>query len=102
MNSSLYGYKEGTGKEDQALGVRQHPKDHGLAAINLREDDQPIEVKKTDNHEDVILVTKYGRDPDSTETDVHSTDRTSMGVIGMNLSDTDEIIAMQLVSQGRL
>ena len=72
----------------------------GLAAINLREDDQLIEVKKTDNHEDVILVTKYGQCIRFHETDVRSTGRTSMGVIGMNLSDTDEIIAMQLVSQG--
>ena len=72
----------------------------GLAAINIREDDQLIEVKKTDNHEDVILVTKYGQCIRFHETDVRSTGRTSMGVIGMNLSDTDEIIAMQLVSQG--
>ena len=72
----------------------------GLAAINLREDDQLIEVKKTDNHEDVILVTKYGQCIRFHETDVRSTGRTSMGGIGMNLSDTDEIIAMQLVSQG--
>ena len=72
----------------------------GLAPINLREDDQLIEVKKTDNHEDVILVTKYGQCIRFHETDVRSTGRTSMGVIGMNLSDTDEIIAMQLVSQG--
>ncbi len=72
----------------------------GLAAINLREDDQLIEVKKTDNHEDVILVTKYGQCIRFHETDVRSTGRTSMGVIGMNLSDTDEVIAMQLASQG--
>ena len=72
----------------------------GLAAINLREDDQLIEVKKTDNHEDVILVTKYGQCIRFHETDVRSTGRTSMGVIGMNPSDTDEVIAMQLASQG--
>ena len=72
----------------------------GLAAINLREDDQIIELNKTDNHEDVIIVTKYGQCIRFHETDVRRTGRTSMGVIGMNLSDTDEIIAMQLVSQG--
>ena len=33
----------------------------GLAAINLREDDELIEVKKTDNNQDIFLVTKYGQ-----------------------------------------
>ena len=72
----------------------------GLAAINLREDDKLIEVKKTDNTQDIILVTKYGQCIRFHETDVRNTGRVSMGVIGMNLSDTDEVIAMQLVSQG--
>ena len=72
----------------------------GLAAINIREDDQLIEVKKTGNQEDIILVTKYGQCIRFHETDVRNTGRVSMGVIGMNLSDTDEVIAMQLVSQG--
>ena len=72
----------------------------GLAAINLREDDQLIEVKKTDDKEDIVLVTKYGQCIRFHETDVRTTGRVSMGVIGMNLSDTDEVIAMQLVSQG--
>ncbi len=72
----------------------------GLAAINLRDDDRLIEVKLTDNNEDIILVTKYGQCIRFHETDVRNTGRTSMGVIGMNLSDDDEIIAMQLASQG--
>lgn len=33
----------------------------GLAAITLREDDELIEVKKTDNEQDIFLVTKYGQ-----------------------------------------
>lgn len=73
---------------------------NGLAAINLREDDRLIEVKLTDNSEDIILVTKFGQCIRFHETDVRNTGRISMGVIGMNLIDQDEVIAMQLASQG--
>ncbi|WP_287843085.1 DNA gyrase subunit A [Faecalicatena sp.] len=72
----------------------------GLAAITLREDDKLIEVKITDNQEDVILVTKYGQCIRFNEQDVRATGRTSMGVRGMNLSDRDEVIAMQISIQG--
>jgi DNA gyrase subunit A len=72
----------------------------GLAAINLREDDELIEVKKTDNKKDIILVTKYGQCIRFHETDVRSTGRVSMGVIGMNLTDGDQVVGMQLNTQG--
>jgi len=73
---------------------------NGLAAINLREDDELIEVKITDKDTEIFLVTKYGMCIRFKETDVRSTGRTSMGVIGMNLGDGDEIIGMQLDHQG--
>ena len=72
----------------------------GLAAINMREDDELIEVKKTDNNQDIFLVTKYGQCIRFKETDVRKTGRTSMGVIGMNLTDGDEVVGMQMESQG--
>lgn len=73
----------------------------GLAAINLREDDELIEVKFTDTKKDIFLVTKYGMCIRFHETDVRPTGRTSMGVIGMNLMDGDEVIGMQLDTQGQ-
>lgn len=72
----------------------------GLAAIILRDDDELIEVKATDNKKDIILVTKDGQCIRFKETDVRSTGRNSMGVRGMNLCDGDEVVAMQLNSQG--
>ncbi|MCI5586603.1 MAG: DNA gyrase subunit A [Lachnospiraceae bacterium] len=72
----------------------------GLQAINLREDDELIEVKVTDNNRDIILVTKHGQCIRFNENDVRPTGRVSMGVIGMNLSYDDEIVAMQLDTQG--
>ena len=72
----------------------------GLAAITLKDDDELIEVKFTNNKKDIILVTKFGQCIRFAETDVRSTGRTSMGVRGMNLSDQDEVIGMQLNTQG--
>ena len=72
----------------------------GLQAINLREDDELIEVKLTDNERDIFLVTKNGQCIRFNENDVRPTGRTSIGVIGMNLGYDDEIVAMQMDSQG--
>ena len=73
---------------------------NGLAAINLREDDELIEVKTTDANTEIFLVTKHGMCIRFLETDVRATGRMSMGVIGMNLDDGDEVIGMQLDHQG--
>ncbi len=73
---------------------------NGLAAINLREDDELIEVKVTKADSEIFLVTKYGMCIRFKETDVRSTGRTSMGVIGMTLTDNDEVVGMQLDHQG--
>ncbi len=73
---------------------------NGLAAINLREDDELIEVKVTDKDTEIFLVTKFGMCIRFKETDVRATGRASMGVIGMNLNDQDEIVGMQLDHQG--
>ena len=73
---------------------------NGLTAINLRDDDELIEVKITDADTEIFLVTKHGMCIRFKETDVRATGRNSMGVIGMNLSDEDEIVGMQLDHQG--
>ncbi|BCN28711.1 DNA gyrase subunit A [Anaeromicropila herbilytica] len=72
----------------------------GIQAINLREDDDLIEVKSTNDQKDIVLVTKLGQCIRFNEKDVRPTGRTSMGVIGMNLTDDDEIVGMQLNTQG--
>lgn len=78
----------------------QNVRKNGLIAINLRDDDELIEVKTTDRDTDIFLVTKYGMCIRFKETDVRATGRSSMGVIGMNLDDHDEIVGMQLDHQG--
>ena len=73
---------------------------NGLAAISLRDDDELIEVKTTDENSEIFLVTKYGMCIRFKETDVRAMGRNAMGVIGMNLDDGDEIVGMQLNTQG--
>ena len=72
----------------------------GLQAISLREDDELIEVKITDGERDILLITRNGMSIRFHESDVRATGRVSMGVIGINLDDGDEVVAMQLDSQG--
>ena len=72
----------------------------GIQAINLRDDDELIEVKLTDSKVDIILVTKLGQCIRFPETEVRPTGRSAMGVIGMNLLDEDEVVGMQLDVQG--
>jgi len=72
----------------------------GIQAITLKEDDELIEVKLTDKTKNILLVTKLGQCIRFKEADVRPTGRSAMGVIGMNLIDEDEIIGMQLNTQG--
>jgi DNA gyrase subunit A len=73
---------------------------NGLVAINIRENDELIEVKTTDADSEIFLVTKKGMCIRFKETDVRATGRSSMGVFGMNLGQGDEIVGMQLEHQG--
>ncbi len=91
--------KSGTVKKTP-LSEFMHIRKNGLTAINLRDDDELIEVKSTDKDNDIFLVTKQGMCIRFKETDVRATGRTSMGVIGMSLSPSDEIIGMQIDTQG--
>ena len=78
----------------------EHVRKNGLQAIVLRDGDELIEVKATDNTQDILLVTRKGMCIRFNETDVRVTGRVSMGVIGMRFEDDDEVIGMQMQSQG--
>ncbi len=74
---------------------------NGLQAIVLRENDELIEVKATDDSKDIFLVTKKGQCIRFHETDVRITGRVSMGVIGMKLNEGDQVVGMQMDTQGQ-
>ena len=91
--------KKGTIKKTKVTEYSNIRK-NGLIAINLKDDDELIEVKITDKDTEIFLVTKFGQCIRFRETDVRNTGRSSMGVRGMNLADQDEIVGMQLDHQG--
>ncbi len=72
----------------------------GIQAINLREDDELIEVKSTNNKKEIIIITKFGQCTRFDEKEVRSMGRNSMGVKGITLKEGDEVVAMQLDTQG--
>ena len=73
---------------------------NGLIGIHLKDDDELIEVKTTDNTRDIFMVTKYGMCIRFKDTDIRNTGRTAMGVRGINLEDGDEVIGVQMNIQG--
>ncbi len=72
----------------------------GIRAINLRDDDDIVEVKLSNGNDDIILVTKKGMCTRFYEEEVRTLGRSAAGVIGMNIDDDDEIISMNLASDG--
>lgn len=78
----------------------QHIRKTGLQAITLREDDELIEVKVTDGEQDILLATREGQCIRFHEQDVRSMGRIAMGVRGINLGREDEVVGMQMSSQG--
>ena len=74
---------------------------NGLIAIGLREDDELIEVKTTDNTRTIYMVTRKGMCLAFKDTDIRSMGRGAMGVRGMRLRGDDEIVGMQLSTQGK-
>jgi DNA gyrase subunit A len=91
--------KKGIAKKTSLIEF-ENVRKNGLAAISLKDDDELIEVKITDENSIIALVTKYGMCIRFKETDVRCMGRTAMGVIGMNLDDGDEIVGMQIDTQG--
>lgn len=68
--------------------------------MNLKDDDELIEVKLTVPDNEIFMVTKNGMCIHFKESDVRNTGRNTMGVKGMNLDYDDEIVGMQLNTQG--
>ena len=72
----------------------------GLQAINLCDDDELIEVKVSDCEHNVLMLTKKGQAIKFAEKDIRETGRSAMGVKGITLRNGDEVVAMQLETQG--
>ena len=83
-----------------SLSLFNNIRQTGIIAIDLREDDELIDVDMTDGNREIIMISKKGQGIRFNETEVRQTGRTSMGVTGMRLASGDEVIAMVLDVQG--
>nr|WP_279279096.1 DNA gyrase subunit A [Senegalia massiliensis] len=72
----------------------------GLIAINLKEDDELISVKKTNGESDIIVTTIFGMSIRFNEKDVRNMGRAAMGVKAISLNREDKVISMNLVEEG--
>ncbi len=91
--------KKGIAKKTSLMEY-QNVRKTGLNAIVIREDDELIEVKITNKDSEIFMATRKGMCIRFKESDVRATGRTSMGVIGMNVDEDDEIIGMQTDADG--
>ncbi len=77
------------------LEAYSRPRQNGVIAITLRDDDEVISVRMTNGKKDVLLANRNGRAIRFNETNVRPMGRTATGVIGMRLDGPeDEIIGM--------
>ncbi|MGU7936793.1 DNA gyrase subunit A [Streptococcus suis] len=70
----------------------------GLKALNLKEDDELINVFLTNGQADIIMGTRFGYSVRFTETDVRNMGRTATGVRGINLREGDQLVGATMIS----
>lgn len=99
-NKFLFMATKGGMVKKTPMGDYANVRKNGLQAIVLRDGDELIEVKATDNSKDIFLITRKGMCIRFHETDVRVTGRVSMGVIGMKFDKDDEVVGMQVDTQG--
>ena len=66
----------------------------GLIAIKMREGDRLVNVRLSDDEDDILLVTRNGLSIRFNESSVRATGRNTMGVNGIKLSEDDQVIGM--------
>ncbi len=84
-----------------ALKEYANVRKNGLNACLLKDDDELIEVKFTAGDSEIFMVSAGGMLARFSEDNIRRTGRVSIGVIGMRLNPEDNVIAMQILSQGK-
>ena len=95
----LFATKKGLIKKTSLIEYNSARKT-GLLAINLKDDDELIDVRLTDGEDNVVIVTREGMSITFDEKDVRPVGRVSQGVIGIRLDDDDDVIGMESIITG--
>jgi DNA gyrase subunit A len=80
------------------LTAYSHPRQNGIIALTLDDDDELIRVGVTQGDQDIFLGTRHGLSIRFKETDARSIGRTARGVIGIRLEEGDEVVGMEILS----
>ncbi len=94
----LFATKQGIVKKTK-LSEYDSPRT-GLAAINLKDGDELVDVRLTDGKDDVFLVSRRGQAIRFKESLARPMGRATAGVIGMRLGEGDHVLALALGSDG--
>ncbi|MDH3454992.1 MAG: DNA gyrase subunit A, partial [Desulfuromonadales bacterium] len=89
--------QKGTVKKTDLMAY-SHPRQGGIIALTIDEDDSLISARLTDGSMDILLASHNGKSIRFNETDARPMGRTARGVRGMMLEGNDEIIGMEVVS----
>lgn len=84
------------------LEAYSRPRQNGVNAITIREDDKVIEVLMTDGDSEILMANRNGRAIRFHESNVREMGRTATGVRGMRIDEddpTDEVVGMLVMSK---
>ena len=92
--------KQGVIKKTRLVSYSR-PRQNGVNAITIREDDKVIEVLLTDGNSEILMANRKGRAIRFHESDVREMGRTATGVRGMRIEEdgSDEVIGMIAMSK---
>lgn len=96
----LFATRKGVVKKTGFGEYNTHLKETGLIAINLADDDELISVRPTSDGDEVVLVTRNGMSIRFPQTDARPMGRATGGVKGVTLKDGDDVLSMDVVSDG--
>ncbi len=96
----LFATRNGVIKKTPFLDYNTHLKSDGIIAINLSDDDELIAVRTASDGADVVLVTRNGQGIRFKQTEARPMGRATGGVKGITLRNGDDVLSMDVVSDG--
>ena len=76
------------------------PRSNGIIAVDLRDEDQLVDVQLTDGQRDIMLLTSAGKAVRFSEGEVRAMGRTAAGVRGVRMQPQDKVISLLTVAEG--
>jgi DNA gyrase subunit A len=93
----VFATRNGIVKKTEFIAYNTPIRADGIIAINIRDDDELIAVRRTSGNDDIIMVSRSGQASRFSEAAVRSMGRDTSGVRGMNVSQKDNsVLAMDV------